>query len=287
MRLDSMTRQMTQLSTRQLAAAREASTGARIGAPSDDPVAAAQAARVQAAFDGAHSYRTAIRNARGDVELSESTLATATDLVQRAHEIAMQGANGALNASDRSALALEVKQLREQMLTLANTKGTQGYLFGGTASTTAPFDPLGNFTGNGNDRLVEVAPNVPVSVSTNGAMAFTVAGGNDVFAELASLQAALETNNVAAISPSVNALDTTRRQVLAARLQAGTQLERLDSADTAHEVGQGTLTSQRHELVDADPAQSYSRLAAVQQSIEQAISVARTTLATLAMNRFG
>jgi flagellar hook-associated protein 3 FlgL len=287
MRLDQLTTQMATLSQRELAASREASTGARIGAPSDDPVAAAQAARVQASLDVTNGYRTAIRNVRGDADMAETTLATAGDILTRAGELAMQGANGSLSASDRAAMAQEVSQLRDQMVTLANTKGSTGYLFGGTASSSAPFDAAGNFTGNANDKVVEVGPNVSMAVNVSGAQAFTAAGGLDVFAQLSSLQNALATNNVAALSPSVNTLDTTRRQVLAARLDAGTKLARLDTADSAHQAGITTLSTERAALLDTDPAGAYTRLQAAQSAVEQSIAVARTTLNTLSLNRFG
>lgn len=287
MRLDVMTQQMGTLSTQQMNASRVASTGLRVGAPSDDPVAAAQQARVQASLDATDGYRTAIRNARGDVDLSETTLASATDVLQSAQDLAMQGANGSLSASDRADLAAQVAQLQDQMLALANTKGTQGYLFGGTASTTPPFDSAGNFTGNGNDRVVEVGAGVTSTVSVDGATAFTAAGGVDVFAQLSALQNALATNNVSVIQSSVGSIDTARRQVLAARVDAGTKLGRLDTADAAHQTGQTSLQTQSHDLVDADPAAAYSQLMAAQNAVEQGVAVARSTLSILGINRFG
>ena len=287
MRLDTMTQQMSTLSQRELAASKQASTGMRISAPSDDPVAAAQAARVQASLDATDGYRTTIRNVRGDVDMAETSLASAGDILTRAGELAMQGANGSLNASDRAALAQEVGQLRDQLVTVANTKGSTGYLFGGTASTSAPFDANGNFLGNANDRVAEVGPNVSMTVSVNGASTFTVAGGTDVFAELSNLQTALSTNNVSALPTSVNTLDTARRQVLSGRLDAGTKLARLDTADSAHEAGQTSLSTERTGLLQVDPAAAYTQLQATQTAVEQSIAVARSTLNTLSLNRFG
>jgi flagellar hook-associated protein 3 FlgL len=287
MRLDSMTQQMAQLSQRELTASRQASTGMRLGAPSDDPVAAAQAARVQASLDATDGYRASIRDVRGDVDLAETSLASAGDILTRAGELAMQGANGSLNAGDRTALAQEVGQLKDQLVTIANTKGTNGYLFGGTASTTSPFDASGNFLGNADDRVAEVGANVSMTVSVNGASTFTAAGGTDVFAELSNLQSALATNNVAALPSSVNTLDGARRQVLAGRLDAGTKLARLDTADSAHQAGQTSLSTERTGLLQVDPAAAYTQLQATQSAVEQSIAVARSTLTTLSLNRFG
>jgi flagellar hook-associated protein 3 FlgL len=286
MRMDGLIARMARLSSQELQASREASSGARVEAPSDDPVAAAQAARVQAQLDQTGGYRSAIRNARGDVELAENTLASASDVVQRAHDLAMQAVNGALNASDRASLGTEVDQLREQLLNLANTKGAQGYLFGGTSTDTAPFDATGAFQGNTADRSVSVGANVSATVNVNGAQAFGVNGANpNLFDQLAALSAALKANDVAALTPTVNTLDTARQRLVTVRVDAGLKMDRLDTADSAHEVAETAFATQRHTLVDADPAAAYTKLAALQQSIDQAISVAKSTLSTLGISR--
>jgi flagellin-like hook-associated protein FlgL len=149
-----------------------------------------------------------------------------------------------------------------------------------------PFDTGGAFLGNSQDRVATIGPNLTVVVSVDGGQAFGVNGANpNLFDELASLSTALKANNVSAVIPSVNTLDTSRQRIVAARVDAGLQVARLDTADSAHDVAQTTLAAQRHTLVDADPAAAYTQLAMLQQSIEQAISVAKTTLSTLGMPR--
>ena len=286
MSIDTVSRNIAGAEARQLAASREASSGARINAPSDDPVGAAHLARIQASIDTTASFRQTISTVQGDVALSESTLASASSVMDRAQEIAMQGANDSLSASDRASLATEVSSLREQLISLANTKGSFGYLFGGTANAAPPFDTTGAFVGNSNPHTVEIAPGLTLDTQVDGAKAFTLAGGRDVFADLTALSTALNANDGAAVSATVNSLDTSRRQIVAARSDAGDKLNRLATADTVHDQVDSALQSQRHDLADADPAASYSRLMTAQQSLTSAISVARTTLNALGGARF-
>ncbi|MET0592696.1 MAG: hypothetical protein ABW133_08355, partial [Polyangiaceae bacterium] len=56
-------------------AARQAASGLRVGAPSDDPVAAAQALRVSHSINRTEGYRSTINSLKGDVELAESSRA--------------------------------------------------------------------------------------------------------------------------------------------------------------------------------------------------------------------
>src|SRR5579859_7129257 len=199
MKLDNAMRAVTSAQSRQLTAAREASTGARIGAPSDDPVGAARLARIQAGIESTAAYRSSISTVQGDVELSESMLASAGDLFDRAQEIALLGANASQSATERSALANEVAGLRDQLVSIANSKGSLGYLFGGT-SATVPFDATGTFSGNSNPHTVEIAQGSTMDAHIDGAKAFTVAGGRDVFADLTALENALTADDPTAVA---------------------------------------------------------------------------------------
>jgi flagellar hook-associated protein 3 FlgL len=223
---------------------------------------------------------------RGDVELTESTLDTAHSAIVRLGEIAMQGGDGALNATDRAALASEVRQLKGELLRLSNTKGSIGFLFGGTADQSAPFDSAGVFQGNALERSAQIGPSQSMVVSVNGALAFTAAGGQDLFVEVDALATALDTNNQAAISSSVNSMDTSGRQILAARVDAGVKMGRIDTADAAHSAAELSLSSQRSGVADADPAEAYTRLNALQSSLQQSITVARSLLESLSVQRF-
>jgi flagellar hook-associated protein 3 FlgL len=285
-RFDAMQQSMATAQSQHFKAAREASSGVRVGAPSDDPVAAAQAIRVASAMNKTAAYRASIRTVRSDVELAESSLADATGVLQRAHEIALQGGSGQMNADERKALGLEVTQLKEHLVSLANQKGGQGYLFGGTKTSTAPFSSLGAFSGDDLDRNIELAGGVVTTVSTSGAKAFTAAGGRDAFADLDALANALNTNDQAGVLSTVNSLDTSARQVLAARVDAGLKVGKLDTADTAHEQTSVSLAVSQQTLIGSDPAQAYSRLAQAQQGVDQAISVSRNILDTLRLTRF-
>jgi flagellar hook-associated protein 3 FlgL len=271
----------------QLRASQQASSGLRVNAPSDDPVAAAQALRNNAASSRVDSYRDTIRTVHGDAELAESTLSQATDLIARANEIALQGASGNLNASERSDLATEAGQLRQTMLSLANQKGSEGYLFGGSKTDTPPFDSTGTFVADDTDRQVEIAPNVVTTVSTSGSKAFTATGGIDILATLDSLTTALSNNDIPGIQASVTNLDTSSRQLINARVDAGLKVARLDSADSAHQDTQTVLATQLQNLVGIDPTTAYSRFVQAGQAVDQAISVGKRMLDTLGSARLG
>lgn len=278
MRYDMVGRSLSELSTRQAETAQQASSGQRVSAPSDDPIAAAELTRLSAAQAHTAQYQKSSTAVRGDAQIAEGVLGEAGDSFARLKEIAVQGANDSLSASERASLADEVATIKQHLVGLANTKGSNGYLFGGTQTDAAPFDSTGAFTGNDDAHLVEVSPGVSVRANPSGAMAFTAAGGTDVFATVDALEAGLRSNNQSAISATLDTVESARSQVTNARAQSGLLLDRLDSTDSALSQAQTTLSQHTVAVGQADPYTTYSDLTRLNNALQQAIAVARTTL---------
>lgn len=286
LRFFNVQKNLTSLSSRQASVAQQAATGMRINAPSDDAAGASELVRIDSELQRMDSYKRSIGTARDDATLVESTLGAASGLFDRARELAMQGANGTLGANERSILAQEIKELREQLTDLANTKGTRGYLFAGSQVDTPPFDSSGNFVGDRVAQRVETGPGVTLQVNADGATAFTGVGGQDTFAALSSLEAALLANDPAATSASLSTLDAAKQQLTSARASAGLLINRLDTSDAAVDTGKLSLTEKRSHVGDADAFESYSQLMNLSSSIEQAIAVAKNTLSISSLSRF-
>lgn len=278
MRYADVTRNLARLQQQHADAARQASTGNRLAAPSDDPIAAAELARVRASVQGADSHRQAIQMVRGDAELSESTLAQATELLGRARELAMQGSNDSVTGSDRVAMAVEIRNLRTQMLGLANTRGTKGYLFAGSQTNAAAFDQNGVFQGDDAAHNVDIGGSTPTNVAASGARAFTAAGGRDVFADLQGLADALDGNDRAGAAAALDQLDASSKQITAERANVGLVVSKLESSDTI--LQQLTTDFQKRESAvgAADPFEAYSKMTVLAQSLERAVGVSRQIL---------
>ncbi len=118
----------------------QVSTGRRVVTPSDDPVAAARALEVQQARDTNSQFTTNQSNAKSSLNLEESQLSNAVDLLARVKELAVQAGNSPLSANDRKAIANELRTRYDELAGIANTSdGTGQYLFSGYMGTTKPF----------------------------------------------------------------------------------------------------------------------------------------------------
>jgi flagellar hook-associated protein 3 FlgL len=286
MRYDQATRSLAGAASRQAEAAKRASTGMRVSAPPDDPVAAAELTRISAQKARTEEFQKTVSNARSEASLAEGALGEAGDVFARANEIAIQGSNGTLGDAEREGLADEVKSLRDHLVGLANTKTPNGYVFGGDATDTPPFSATGVFSGNDSAHVVEISPGVTVRANASGESAFTSAGGVDVFASLNALETALRNNDGAAVSASITNVEASRAQITHHRGGAGLLLNRLDTTDSALSQAGLALSARQADIGEVDPFTAFSDLTKLSQSLEQAISVARTTLSLGGAQRF-
>jgi flagellar hook-associated protein 3 FlgL len=286
MRYGEVLRNLSNLTSQHAEASRQASTGIRVGKPSDDPIAAAELARLRASASQTDAHLSTINTVRGDAELTESVLSDASDIFVRLRELTLQASNGSLSADDRGAIGEEVSGLKDALLALGNTRGTRGYLFSGSAVSTAAFDPNGAFQGNTDQLVVPIGNSTPTSVATTGADAFVVAGGRDVFADLTALSTALAANDETAIRASLDAIDASHKQLVNARARSGLVVSKLDASESVLSSLETEQTRRAQEAGAADPYESYSRVTVLGQSLERAIAVSRQILDIGSSNRF-
>lgn len=278
MRYASVRRYLTTASARHAEAFQQASTGQRVNSPGGDPVAAATLVRLRSAQAATASYRSGIDTVSGDVALAESTLAEAADVMAQAREIALQGSNDTLSASERSLLADQLRGLKERLVGLANTRGARGYVFGGTATTTAAFAADGSFLGNDEVQLLEVGPGQTSVVNASGARAFTAAGGTDVFLQLDGLITALAANDGVAVRATLPGVEAARDQLVEEQARTGLKLERLTTSDEVLDTLEVALAAESARIGEVDVTDAYTRLTELSEALDRAVTVSRSLL---------
>jgi flagellar hook-associated protein 3 FlgL len=158
--------------------------GKRVVRPSDDPTAAAQAERAQMRMARVTTEQRALSAQRNSMEMAESTLGNATDVLQTFREKVVSAGNGTYSATERNALLQELQSLRDQLFSYSNkTDGSGQPLFSGLNSTATPF--VDATTGTQYLATPGQKPSGEVSVSPtlDGQAAWmSVPTGNGVFA---------------------------------------------------------------------------------------------------------
>jgi flagellar hook-associated protein 3 FlgL len=114
-------------------------SGKRVRKASDDPAAAATAERALAAQSRAEAQMRALDTSKNAMQLTESALGTAGELMQQARELLVSAGNGSYSDSERATIALAIRGLRDELLAVANRgDGAGRYLFGGQGADGPP-----------------------------------------------------------------------------------------------------------------------------------------------------
>jgi flagellar hook-associated protein 3 FlgL len=80
---------------------RQLSTGKRVSDPSDDPVGVALALNIRDDLESVRAWRQNAEDSTAWLSATDNALGNYQDVVQRAHELTVQGANGTLSADQR------------------------------------------------------------------------------------------------------------------------------------------------------------------------------------------
>ncbi len=261
---------LTAVDRRRLAVHRQLSTGRRVNTPSDDPVGAVSILRYRTELAVIERYRANAADGRDWIAATEAALQNTTDILQRARELAVQGANGTLNQQSLQALAAEVEQLRQGLIQVGNASLGDRYLFGGQKTTTPAFDSGGNYIGDGGALVREIGPGVQVRVNVTGDTVLEQATKpNGVLDQLAQHLAAGDT---AAVAGDIGQLDGVLDQVFAKRAEIGSRQNRLELADQRLQDMAFGLQQLQSDVEDVDLAEVATRLAVQENAYRVALA---------------
>ena len=161
--VDTMLAQQKQLADTQL----QVSTGQRILRPSDDPVAAVKSLNYQREVSINEQYQANADVANNKLNAAENALTSATNIVQRIRELAVQALNDSNDANARAGIAEEIDELNKSLVSLANTTDANGeFLFSGYQSFTQAFDTTTfAYGGDGGQRSMRVGSDYSVEAT--------------------------------------------------------------------------------------------------------------------------
>lgn len=259
-------------------AARIAASNQRVSKPSDDP--ASYGAMVRRDYDLAMLQtrsETASRT-QGELEIANNALSAGVDLMERAQEAAIEGANATSDANARKLLAADVRAMRTELMSIGNTKYGNRYIFGGTKSDTIPFDANGAFMGNDQQINVPVMDGVQLPGNVSGAKAFTAAGGRDIFADLQELADALEANDQERISNTLKSLTEGHDQLVRTQVEAGYGARRFADAVDVLANTKAVVAERESQDINGDIASQITDLQMAQSAYERSLAVTKQLL---------
>ena len=264
------------------------STLKRISKPSDDPIGNVELLAIRSQNIDASQYLRNLNFASTQLSFTENVLEELTDILVKAKELAVGQASSIHSPEIRAGVSKEIHQLRQQVLSIANKRMGNRYIFSGQKILTRPFDQNGQFQGDKNKINIEINKDVFIPVNISGSDLFfskeklpvqrgdvdlnppagefnldqmnrgPASAGNETYAassifdELRALENALLTDSPEIIQSLLERLDSSIERVVTYRTEIGALTNTLSNAENNIEKAKLTNEAMKTKIEDAD-----------------------------------
>jgi flagellar hook-associated protein 3 FlgL len=272
------------------------STLKRLAKPSDDPNGNVELLAIRSQNIDAGQYLKNLNFAQTQLAYTETVLEELTDLLSKAKELAIGQASSIYSPEIREGVSKEIHQIRNQVLSVANKRMGNRYLFSGQKILTRPFDLDGKYKGDNGKINIEINKDVYLPINLNGKELFfssekkppqrsdvdlklpdvqidprievmrkpastdAQVAGTNVFDELRALESALLTDNPQIIQGLLEKIDHSAERLISFRTQIGALTNTISNAETNIEKTKLLNEAFKSKIEDADVTELFSDL---------------------------
>lgn len=193
----------------------------RINDLHDDPVGAARAIKHRDVISDYDSFRKNIDFSKGFVEVTETAVNSISERLSRAHELSIAMANDTYAVDSRRATAKEIKEIKNQVIQMANSKYNGRYIFSGFRTTSSSLDMDGNYLGDDGSIFLQIGHDMFKQVNIPGRSLFEANADEKTLGHLNMV------NTLGALEDALNADD--RNMIYKLVEELSFQLEKTNS----------------------------------------------------------
>jgi flagellar hook-associated protein 3 FlgL len=267
-----------------------AGTLKRIAQPSDDPSGTADSIRVRAEQSSVVQYGRNMNDGNAWLTTVDTALTKTTDIMHRVRDLTVQGSNdGALSATQKEAIAVELESLRAELMTTANTKYLGRTVFAGNSDAGVAFTdsdavpPALPYTSTGAGSAVErrIGTDTSIRVDADGAAVFGE-GDDSIFALVDSIITDLRAG--VNVGTRLTQIDDRVTTILGQQGAVGARQAQVLKAQGANVSESVSLEAQRADIEDVDLGQAIIELKAQELNYQAALSVTARSLQSSLMD---
>jgi flagellar hook-associated protein 3 FlgL len=260
-------------------------SGKQLAAPSEAPDQALGIERLRAAVQHQDALTGQLRSVQARLGAEETTLVSTNRLLISLKELSIAAVNDPFNSDNRTAMAREMTVLRDELLTLANTRDDRGqYLFAGSAVGEPPYaadaegridyrgDQTEAWLRSGDQRIVRF------NRAGNDVFVRVLRGGEDnpvgvpFFDVIDDAIAAVEAGDSGAMSRSMGEIDQLLRGNELALVQTGADQKTVENQTIRIEDNTLLLRGLQSDLEDLDYAEAITRMNQEMNALQAAMT---------------
>ncbi|MGC2657485.1 MAG: flagellin [Bryobacteraceae bacterium] len=262
------------LEQRMLTDNQQVSSGLRVSSVADDPTSVGDILELNTQIDSNTQIGQNLGIVQTEVNSAESSINTATTLMDVATQLATQGSTGTAGASERQELANQVSGLIQEMQGLANTQVDGRYLFSGDSDQTPPYgtvdltanstNAVGTYQGTASTRTVQGPEGSTISVALTAQQIFD--GGasgtpaTSVLQALTELYNGLTSNDQGTIQQAASDITSSASYLSTQQASYGAIQQNISAAMNTQTTLKTNLESELSSIQDADSATAITHM---------------------------
>lgn len=248
------------------------SSGKLLTKASDSPGGAVIAMQHRADMATLNQYSRNADDGMGWLNMADSALTAASTQMNKARELVLSGlSSGSAGSTEaREAIALEVDNIRESMINLANTTYLDRPVFGGSTSGTIAYDKNGVYQGDDGKMNRTISGNATVRVDTGAEDVFGTGTGN-VFNLLGQIADDLR-HNPAGLQADLGNVDMAQKRIQAGLSGVGSRYNQVSEMQQSAQNRVLDLKAQLSDVEDIDLPKTITELALQQTAYQAALA---------------
>jgi flagellar hook-associated protein 3 FlgL len=260
------------------------STGKRITKLSDDPVGASYSIRYSTDIAKEEQYLNNIASSKEILTATETALSSANEVLGRIRELTVQAGGAASSETSKESIKVEMEQLKEELVNLANTSYNGRYIFSGYKTDKALLAEDGTYAITVEDAEkinYQISENNIMQVNTLGTDIFGIGAEGDtpkIIADIDKLINSVSSGNSEEISKSLADLDDAQDSVLAGMTEIGGKMNRLDLARNRVTNNVTYLKQAKSLNDDVDSAEAVTNLYTEKAVYSAALQIGATVI---------
>lgn len=241
----------------------ELSTGKTLNEPSDNPLAVSEDMSLTDTLSQTTAYQNTISQSQTWMDNTSAALTNLNTTLEQLQQLVLQGSNGTnVDPQARSAMVASATEFVSNIKQIADAQQGTRYLFGGTATSTAPSSyaftsATPTLTGISDNQSMLVANGVSMPINVTAMSLFQSAppGASDLQQTMTSIVADLQSGNQQGLSQDVANLNANMSQVTDIEASLGSRQTRMTAIANQMSQYATLVTNQKGNLEDANMAQ--------------------------------
>jgi flagellar hook-associated protein 3 FlgL len=242
-------------------------TGKNISSPSEDISVMGRSMDYKVTLNELNQFKRNIDEADAQLNYADSVMSAMATTLTRSKELAIQGSTGTLTDEDRAALAKEILVMRDEVVSLSNSKYRNRYLFSGFKTNISAFDASFNYQGDSGEINVLIDRGSTMSVNIPGDSVFGD-GATSIMGMLDQFYNDLISGNKAGIQGAVDSIDNALDTIADVRAELGAKLRNLDEQRLNLDNRGFNIQTLLSNVEDADIADTVSEISKTEVALQ-------------------